>query len=700
MKSKLAYLSTCIFILFSLTQCNSPTSDNKNEEVEKFPKPELVAPANNAENQSETVDLSWKRIKGAKEYDIQIATNQEFDSTLIDERINGTSFTTPSLSLGSKYYWKVKPYKKNWTGPWSDIWSFSTAEQEQDPVKVELNAPNDGAEVSVNKAFDWSSVSQSASYHYQLSRSSSFSDVVKDSVIQSSQVEVSALQEQTQYYWRVIPVLDSAPTTWSNVRDFTTQSVQDNIPAVTLVAPADGATDQSTTLTLEWENLADITEYQIQVASDSSFSSPVVDQTTGNISYDVSDLNYSQTYYWRVQASGDDDNENWSTIREFETEQESTNPTPTNNGAIISAENGDFVADGDVFRFVGSNAYHLPSYEQIDPSLVDETLDTYQEAGVTVIRTWGFYDGPPQYDNDISLQPEPGVYNEADLKHLDNLIAKAKEHNIRVILTLVNYWDALGGISQYNEWDGNGGGGMSHFINDPDTQQWFKDYISMLTNRVNTVTGVAYKNEPAIFSWEIINEGRLPDGDPQELRDWYQDIAQHIKSEDPNHMVSTGEEGFEENTPSEYSEDQYSNTYVLRANMGSSYVMNTAIREIDYGTAHWYPENWGLSATEFSAQHAWLSDHAKIAEDLGKPFVMGEWGDDNGWGDSDQEAMYNDFYSHAEQIQLDGSLLWQFTPTSTKCYEFGGNICWPGGRQDETLYNSFIDHIQAITSSN
>jgi len=55
--------------------------------------------------------------------------------------------------------------------------------------------------------------------------------------------------------------------------------------------------------------------------------------------------------------------------------------------------------------------------------------------------------------------------------------------------------------------------------------------------------------------------------------------------------------------------------------------------------------------------------------------------------------MYNALYDHAESIQLDGNLLWQLVADGTKCWEFGGNICYPGGRADTQLYNEFKQHV-------
>src|SRR5690625_5662508 len=99
------------------------------------------------------------------------------------------------------------------------------------------------------------------------------------------------------------------------------------------------------------------------------------------------------------------------------------------------------------------------------------------------------------------------------------------------------------------------------------------------------------------------------------MRDWYQEIAQYIKSIDSNHLLTTGEDGFDEGTPSEYSRGEYSNTYVLRAQEGTSYVMNVAIPEIDYGYAHWYAGDFGFDHgvpdNELRAQRAWIKEEGK-----------------------------------------------------------------------------------------
>ena len=72
----------------------------------------------------------------------------------------------------------------------------------------------------------------------------------------------------------------------------------------------------------------------------------------------------------------------------------------------LSADRRRFELDGAPFFFTGCNSYYLMT-RAADPGLqqqVLEVLDDAKSAGLTVVRTWAFNDGPEWN----ALQPTPG----------------------------------------------------------------------------------------------------------------------------------------------------------------------------------------------------------------------------------------------------------------------------------------------------
>lgn len=98
-------------------------------------------------------------------------------------------------------------------------------------------------------------------------------------------------------------------------------------------------------------------------------------------------------------------------------------------------------------------------------------------------------------------------------------MSEAKKYKIRLILSLVNNWDAYGGKGQYVKW-GNGAGlnlsSDEDFFSDPTLRDYYKAHVKKVLTRVNTFTNTTYKDDPTIFAWELMNEPRCladPSGD-------------------------------------------------------------------------------------------------------------------------------------------------------------------------------------------
>lgn len=213
---------------------------------------------------------------------------------------------------------------------------------------------------------------------------------------------------------------------------------------------------------------------------------------------------------------------------------------------------GDQLMDGDqVFRFASMNypgGMRDPEFSQ------EDAIRTLSEMGGQVTRTYI----PPvkRYDNAnasyaLVLGPDAnGVmqFNEAGFRKLDNLLALANQYGVRLIIPFVDQWQWEGGIESYVNFRYPGtisGEAASDedawkFYTDPLVISDFKQVIHYMMNRVNTITGVPYKEDKAILAWETGNElgGYNQEKFPQS---WTTEIARYIKEEEqPSQLLLDG----------------------------------------------------------------------------------------------------------------------------------------------------------------
>ncbi|MDD5495807.1 MAG: cellulase family glycosylhydrolase, partial [Candidatus Omnitrophica bacterium] len=180
-----------------------------------------------------------------------------------------------------------------------------------------------------------------------------------------------------------------------------------------------------------------------------------------------------------------------------------------NGWAAPEAGHGDFIyregprlmLHGKPFRYVGANTYYMMVYSAAPEmrKYIDEVFADAKAMGVKVIRAWAFNDGKRQWN---VLQTAPGSYKEGTFAGLDRVIAKAKENGIYLILTFGNNWHHYGGAKQYVDWSSTAKKKEhDEFFTDENCKRYFKDHISALLNRENTITGIKYKDDPTILAW-------------------------------------------------------------------------------------------------------------------------------------------------------------------------------------------------------
>jgi hypothetical protein len=266
---------------------------------------------------------------------------------------------------------------------------------------------------------------------------------------------------------------------------------------------------------------------------------------------------------------------------------------------FVKRNGSQLVLKGATFRFSGANIYWLGLDENVGgvdyPThfRVDDALATAQLMGATVVRshTLGISVGCS-----LCIEPSQGTFNETALRYVDYAIMSAKQHGLRLIIPLVdNFHYYHGGKSVFTKW--NGLKDENQFYTNPAVIKAFEDYISHILNRVNSYTGVAYKNDPTILGWETGNGLLAPST-------WVETIAASIKSIDPNHLVIDGNSG---------------------QSYGSSmFAGDLQLPDVDIYTGQYYPLN--ISA---------LNTQAGEAQRANKVFIVEEYAWNNyGGGDS------------------------------------------------------------------
>ena len=249
-------------------------------------------------------------------------------------------------------------------------------------------------------------------------------------------------------------------------------------------------------------------------------------------------------------------------------------------------------------------------------------LDDLVCLSLPVARIWGFNDSKDA--SSIRRSPEEG-FREEGLRGLDQAVWEAKRRGIRLVIPLVNNWGEYGGLPAYAAWASKAfGGPYEHddFYTSPQMKQWWKDYAFMLMNRVNTFTGIAYRDEPAVLAWEIGNELRCSScAGTTRLPDTIAELATFLKQIAPNQLVADGGDGFDDDP------DPYvglSNLYAVRGDDGASFSKLGRVDALDMLSYHFYPRNYGFTTARDA--EIWIERHQAIAAVTGKVAYLGECG--------------------------------------------------------------------------
>ncbi|PRW50827.1 glycoside hydrolase [Chlorella sorokiniana] len=255
-------------------------------------------------------------------------------------------------------------------------------------------------------------------------------------------------------------------------------------------------------------------------------------------------------------------------------------------------------------------------------------LDNSAALNISVLRVFATGVEP-----ELPLQVKEGVYNEVALKALDQVLADAAQRGLRLVLLLARNWGGPDSRAAFASW--NGLASPDHFYTSEAARKAYRDHMAFMVNRVNTVNGKKYKDDPVIFSWNLMNEPRYlfnstddpcakdPDKCTANLQSWIEEMSAYLKQLDPNHLVTVGEEGFwSKSSPNAGDNPQPDSGWA--AATGQDFTTNHQIKTIDYGGIHIWPDNWNV--TDQAWMQRWIDAHMAVARQMNKPLVIEEFG--------------------------------------------------------------------------
>ncbi|MCU0372870.1 MAG: T9SS type A sorting domain-containing protein, partial [Ignavibacteria bacterium] len=202
--------------------------------------PALLSPANNSSWISLTPLLDWSDVSGVTSYNLQVSTNSQFTSTIINlSNLTTSQYQVSSglLQINTTYYWRVSSTNGNGTGQWSVVWSFTTLGVPPAPALV---SPENGTIVNtVTPLLNWSDVPEATSYGVQVALNPSFSAIILNITnipISQYQITSPVLPTNLFLYWRANASNSYGTGNWSPGWYFTIiltgiSTYSDEIPA-------------------------------------------------------------------------------------------------------------------------------------------------------------------------------------------------------------------------------------------------------------------------------------------------------------------------------------------------------------------------------------------------------------------------------------------------------------------------------------
>ena len=174
--------------------------------------------------------------------------------------------------------------------------------------------------------------------------------------------------------------------------------------------------------------------------------------------------------------------------------------------AFVRAEGSKFTLGGRDFVFAGWNQWEVleaasdapPPFRHLPLPGREHVVRQMNEAvanGLKVVRMWAHTITPGH-----AMQPEPGAFDEDILEGMDFVMDEARKRGLKIIWAVSDNWYDVGGLNQYVRWSPTARA-KEDFFTDAKVHELYVRTFETIATRVNTINGVAYRDDPTIMAW-------------------------------------------------------------------------------------------------------------------------------------------------------------------------------------------------------
>jgi hypothetical protein len=248
-----------------------------------------------------TPTFSWSMAEGASTYRLQVSTDPNFGSTVINQVTTMTSYTPITTLAQGTYYWRVQVIRYNNIGnDWSAVVHFNLSL----PTPTGLTVDFDPSQaVPYAPTFYWMPIEEPKidpfltawKYKVQVSRDETYSTIYDSITTNNTGWTPTSGYHDGTYWWHVAMVDGNGKLgSYSPSATFTKQ-----YPITTLISPVDESLPG--TPTFKWDPIDGAANYVFEVSKYSTFSPTYDTIKTINTQFTPTKIYDSDLiYYWRV----------------------------------------------------------------------------------------------------------------------------------------------------------------------------------------------------------------------------------------------------------------------------------------------------------------------------------------------------------------------------------------------------------------